>query len=90
MVREWYIYDYTHEMIISGYATEAEAKEEASRVMAELPGLKIVVLPRSHELVRRYAETHPAWARREGFTSALGGVHAEVERTHDILRRAGY
>ena len=77
MRREWYVYLPVYSLVLSGYATETEAKQEAERVREHIPE-RIEVLPRSHELVKDYARTHPAWAHREGFES----VQAQTAPSH--------
>jgi hypothetical protein len=85
MVREWYVYvppfeDIPAGTVLSGYATEAEAREEAERVQREVPKWRglVLVLPRGDERIKEYARTHPAWAEREGFTGPSYGSPAEV------------
>lgn len=65
--REWYVYlPPPDKLVLSGYATEAEAEEEAERVRRELREI-VEVLPRRNIRIQEYARTHPAWAAREGF-----------------------
>ena len=72
MRREWYVYVPAYSLVLSGYATEAEARQEAERVGGHIPE-RIEVLPRSHKLIIGYARTHPAWAKREGLASTSSG-----------------
>lgn len=69
--REWYVYVPVHRVVLSGYMTESEARDEASRVLKEWPeAAPFEVLHRSHTDIKEYARTHPAWAEREGFASS--------------------
>lgn len=75
--RKWFVYDATNSLVLSGYKTKKEATEEAHKVNAEFQadpdtkGIVIAVLPRGHQLIKRYAKTHPAWAQREGFSEEI-------------------
>ena len=64
--RNWYVYDERYKVVLSGYSSKSEAIEEAINVKSETEGLLPKVLDRNHRLIRTYAKTHPAFARREG------------------------
>lgn len=76
--REWYVYVLPFEdipvgTVLSGYATEAEAREEAERVQLEIPKWRglVLALPRSDERILEYARTHAHWASEEEFKELL-------------------
>lgn len=79
--REWYVYSPQDRLVLSGYATQREAEEEAYRAAKELfpsllSGKQLKALPRTAPEIKHYAETHPAFAESEGFVEVIKGVRA--------------